>query len=90
MPVQARSGLAFKNEKPDGVAVMLANNRMLAIVSLAEFRRLARVLELLERNEEWSCGHVAGSMCAECYRILALRAHALAKENLELRSEMKP
>ena len=89
MAIQARLGIAFKNEKPDAVAVMLSNNRMLAIVSLAEFRRLAKVLETLERNEEWTCGHVAGSMCAECYRILAQVAHGIAEENRELRDELK-
>lgn len=26
---------------------------------------------------EWSCGHVAGAMCQECYRELAAKAHEL-------------
>lgn len=38
---------------------------------------------------EWTCGHSAGSMCQECYRILARKAHELAEENLELRSEVE-
>ena len=85
MAVQARLGIAFKSEKPDAVAVMLSNNRLLAMVSLAEFRRLAKVLDSLEQNQEWTCGHAAGSMCAQCYQNLALKAHELAEENLELR-----
>lgn len=36
-------------------------------------------------EEEWTCGHTAGSMCVECYRLLAARAHELAEENLKLR-----
>lgn len=35
---------------------------------------------------EWSCGHVGGAQCAECYRALARRAHQLADENQELRN----
>lgn len=38
--------------------------------------------------EEWTCGHVASAMCAECYRLLAARANELAEENLDLRSQM--
>ena len=34
---------------------------------------------------EWSCGHVAGSVCAECYRQLPAKAHALAEEVQRLR-----
>jgi DNA-binding transcriptional regulator PaaX len=37
---------------------------------------------------EWTCGHVAGAMCAECYRILAERAHELAEENQRLRDNI--
>jgi len=29
---------------------------------------------------EWSCGHVAGSVCGECYRMLAAKANELAAE----------
>jgi len=32
---------------------------------------------------EWTCGHTAGAHCAECYRILAWRAHELAEEAIE-------
>jgi hypothetical protein len=35
---------------------------------------------------EWTCGHHASAMCAECYRILAQRANELAEENLILRA----
>jgi hypothetical protein len=35
---------------------------------------------------EWTCGHTGGAHCAECYRILARRAHQLAEENMELRA----
>lgn len=34
----------------------------------------------------WTCGHVAGAMCAECHRLLAGRAHELAEENARLRA----
>jgi hypothetical protein len=34
---------------------------------------------------EWTCGHVGGAHCAECYRALARRAHELADENQKLR-----
>jgi hypothetical protein len=37
---------------------------------------------------EWTCGHVGGAMCVECYRILAARAHELAEENLQLRERV--
>ena len=40
-------------------------------------------------KEEWSCGHVSRPMCAECYRLLALRAKELAAENLELRAKVE-
>jgi len=42
------------------------------------------------KNEsKWTCGHVGGAMCAECYRILAWRAHELAEENLRLHQELE-
>jgi hypothetical protein len=34
----------------------------------------------MTEKHEWSCGHVAGSMCAECFRELAAKAHVLAEE----------
>jgi hypothetical protein len=36
----------------------------------------------------WSCGHVAQSMCGECYRLLAQRANELAQENQRLREQL--
>lgn len=29
---------------------------------------------------EWSCGHTGGAVCAECFRILAAKAHELQEE----------
>lgn len=37
---------------------------------------------------EWTCGHVAGAACAECYRILAWKAHQLQEEVDRLRDEL--
>jgi len=37
---------------------------------------------------EWTCGHVGGAMCQECFRILAARAHELAVENLSLKDRI--
>jgi hypothetical protein len=34
---------------------------------------------------EWTCGHLAGSMCAECFRELAMKAGELAEEGRLLR-----
>jgi len=31
---------------------------------------------------EWTCGHTAGAVCAECYRLLAQRANQLAEEHM--------
>jgi hypothetical protein len=33
----------------------------------------------------WTCGHNASAVCAECHRLLILRANELAEQNLELR-----
>jgi hypothetical protein len=38
---------------------------------------------------EWTCGHVGGAVCKECYRLLAAEAHRLAEENLRLREELE-
>jgi hypothetical protein len=38
---------------------------------------------------EWTCGHVGGAVCAECYRILARRAHELAEEVDRLMDERR-
>ena len=37
---------------------------------------------------EWTCGHVAGTVCAECYRILAARAHEMQELIWRLRDEL--
>lgn len=34
---------------------------------------------------DWVCGHNATAMCATCYQDLAIKAHELAEENIELR-----
>ena len=38
--------------------------------------------------EEWTCGHTAGAMCQECYRLLAERAHVLAEQNIRLNKQV--
>lgn len=52
---------------------------------------MTRLEDLLPPNTEaeWTCGHVGSAMCAECYRILASKAHDLAEENLQLKQEIK-
>jgi hypothetical protein len=37
----------------------------------------------------WTCGHVGGAVCAECYRELARRAHELVEENDRLREQLR-
>jgi hypothetical protein len=37
---------------------------------------------------EWSCGHLAGSMCAECFRELAMKAGELAEEGRLQREQL--
>jgi len=51
---------------------------------------MTRLEDLLPPNTEaeWSCGHVGGAMCAECFRILAHKAHKLAEEVAELRRQL--
>jgi len=51
---------------------------------------VARLEDLLPVGTEaqWTCGHVAGAVCAECYRLLAQKAHELAEENQRLRDEL--
>ena len=51
---------------------------------------MTRLEDLLppKTEAEWSCGHVAGAVCAECYRQLAQRANELAEENQRLRDEI--
>jgi len=29
---------------------------------------------------EWTCGHIGGAVCGECYRLLAAKAHELAMQ----------
>jgi hypothetical protein len=57
---------------------------------IAPKRDVMRLADLLPPNTEaeWTCGHVAGAVCAECYRQLAAKAHALAEENRRLRDEI--
>lgn len=51
---------------------------------------MARLEDLLPpgTEAEWSCGHVGGACCRECYRELARTAADLAKELHELREEL--
>lgn len=35
---------------------------------------------LIESPEEWTCGHVATAVCADCYKILVQRANELQAE----------
>lgn len=37
----------------------------------------------------WTCGVVAGAMCAHCYMELARKAHELATENVALRDRLE-
>jgi septal ring factor EnvC (AmiA/AmiB activator) len=37
---------------------------------------------------DWTCGHKAGAMCAQCYRELAHRANELAADNERLRQRI--
>jgi heterodisulfide reductase subunit B len=39
-------------------------------------------------TDEWTCGHVAGGMCAECYRVLAAKAHELVEQNDQMRDRI--
>lgn len=52
---------------------------------------MARLEDLLPAGTEaeWTCGHVCGAVCAECYRLLGAWASELAAENLHLRSEVE-
>ncbi len=43
----------------------------------------------MQLDWQWTCGHVAGAMCAECYRELARRAHELSEENDRLRERLQ-
>jgi hypothetical protein len=67
--------------------------RLEAAADIERLRRalMTRLEDLLPAGTEaeWSCGHVTGAMCKECYRLLAARAHKLAEENLRLREELE-
>jgi predicted metal-binding protein len=39
-------------------------------------------------TEQWSCGHVAGSVCKTCHEELIQKAWALANENEMLRDKI--
>jgi hypothetical protein len=39
------------------------------------------VLKLVSGEYEWSCGHIAGSVCKDCFEELIQRANRLAAEN---------
>lgn len=41
-----------------------------------------------EEKWTWTCGHVSGAFCTECYMILAQRAHELAEECERLREQL--
>lgn len=41
-----------------------------------------------DTEAEWTCGHVGGAVCAECYRLLAAKAHELAIEIERLRAQL--
>ena len=43
----------------------------------------------MSEKSEWTCGHTASAMCAECYRLLARRAHKLADDNERLREQIE-
>ena len=48
---------------------------------------MTRLEDLLPPKTEamWTCGHVSGAVCAECYRKLAQKATELAAEVQRLR-----
>jgi hypothetical protein len=50
---------------------------------------MTKLEDLLPDTEaEWTCGHVGGVVCRECYRLLAAKAHELAEENERLREAL--
>lgn len=51
---------------------------------------MPRFEDLLPKGTEavWTCGHVGGAMCAECYRALARKAKELQEEVGRLRDEL--
>ena len=40
-------------------------------------------------DNEWTCGHVAGSACGQCYQELAAKAHELQMEVDRLRDKLR-
>jgi hypothetical protein len=53
----------------------LEDHARLIVAALNGFQATAAV--------EWTCGHVAGMVCAECYTELSRRANALAAQILD-------
>jgi hypothetical protein len=54
----------------------------------AHVRAILQRLKMSATKWDWTCGHHAGAMCAECWRELAAKAIELAEENLRLRAEL--
>lgn len=52
---------------------------------------MARLEDMLPpgTEAEWTCGHRGGAVCAECYRLLASKAHELAEEVHKLRDAIE-
>lgn len=52
---------------------------------------MTRLQDLLPpgTEAEWTCGHVGGAVCAECYRLLLARANELAAENERMRESLE-
>lgn len=48
---------------------------------------MPRLEDLLPQGfvAEWTCGHTGGAVCAECFRLLAAKAHQLQEEVDRLR-----
>lgn len=62
-----------------------SDNRLATCFDEGNARLIVAALNYAMGNPvEWVCGHVAGAHCAECYRILAWRAHQLAEKAMEL------
>ena len=57
------------------------------VVKMLEVNPALTLIDIIGRKQdEWTCGHVSGAMCAECFRVLARRANELAEENLSFRA----
>lgn len=53
---------------------------LLECISVAVGHEMGR---LATHEWDWTCGHTAGAVCAECYRLLAEKAHKLAEGALD-------